>query len=216
MRAISFFNCKKFFSFIFRACLIFGIPSVSVLMTGCTRNVSKIAPVDTVLRNQARSIAGQLEWAEELDSAGLPQKNIQNNSLPLPDALPAINCPAPVFPSLNDFAVLDTRSLDPAAYQALTAFFAQAALKQIEKRKINADFLDDRFVFLPFLLENSFKNIHEVKKIYYAKPSSIEDTLQIPVRLQGENVHTDLQVFMHPKGRSWVIEQIYFGDQTNE
>ncbi len=193
-----------------------GIFSVPVLFTGCAKNVNKIAPVDTVLRNQARSIASQLEWAEELDAAGLPPKNIQSSSLPLPQALPAINCPVPVYPSLKDFSTLDTRTLDPAAYQTLTAFFALAALKQIERRSVSADFLDDRFVFLPFVLENSFRAIHEVKKIYYAKPAAIEETLQIPVRLQGENMHTDLQVFMHQKNGRWVIEQIYFGDQINE
>ena len=204
---------KKFSSiFIF----FFNLFIFSLFIFSCAKNTNKIAPVDTVLRNEAKTIVAQLEWSDELDAGGLPKKDMENDNLPLPEALAIINCSTPIFPSMQDFAILDTRTFDANAFKTLNEFLSDAALKQIEKRQIKADFLDKRFVFLSFILENSFKAVHEVKKIYYAKPILIEETLQIPVRLQGKNVHTDLQVFMHANGGRWVIEQIYFGDQVNE
>ncbi len=182
----------------------------------CKKEVVVFKATESTVKEVVDERVKDKKWEKEIESPKDYVLTLSEISAPLPAGCLAVLPSGNIYPEYKDFGSLDTSRLEYQLLSMLDEFFNKAAFARKEKRVVEAKYLDPSYPFLPYVMQPYFDNLPVVGDIIYGKPSFLDNCIEIPARLIGENKHIDLLIYVLKDKEVWYIEQVVFGEQVNE
>ena len=182
----------------------------------CSKETEVFKATESTVKETVDERVKDKKWEKEIESPKDYVLKLSEISAPLPAGCLAVLPSGNVYPEYKDFGSLDISRLEYQLLNMLDEFFNKAAFARKEKRVVEAKYLDPSYPFLPYVMQPYFDNLPEVGDIIYGKPSFLDNCIEIPARLIGDNKHIDLLIYVLKDKEVWYIEQVIFGEQVNE
>ena len=192
--------------------LLLLLTTIMVLFFSCKKEKPQTPKTPDTLRGKIKELSYGISWSDEIDPEGLPQIERQDLFLQLPLTLLVLPETGAVYPEYDDFGELNLSGVPYSLVKFVESFCRESVCVAAEKRSINAEILDSTYPFLKMILEDEFSSLHEVKSYLVAKPEFYDGVYQVPVRLFGNDKHTDILMFVNNVNEKYQIDQIYFGE----
>ena len=182
----------------------------------CSKETEVFKATESTVKETVDERVKDKKWEKEIESPKDYVLKLSEISAPLPAGCLAVLPSGNVYPEYKNFGSLDTSRLEYQLLNMLDEFFNKAAFARKERRVVEAKYLDPSYPFLPYVMQPYFDNLPEVGDIIYGKPSFLDNCIEIPARLTGDNKHIDLLIYVLKDKEVWYIEQVIFGEQVNE
>ncbi len=182
------------------------------LFFSCKKEKTQTPKIPDTLRGRIKELSYEINWSDEMNPDGLPKLEKQDLFLQLPLTLCVLPETEAVYPEYGDFGELNLSGVPYSLVRFVDSFCRESICVPVDKRRIETDILDSTYPFLKMVLEDELFSLHEVKSYLVAKPEFYDGVYQVPVRLFGNDKHTDILLFVNNVKETFKIDQIYFGE----
>ena len=199
-----------------KSVIILSVCCLLCCFLSCSKEVEVFKATESTVKETVDERIKDKNWENEIESPKDYVLNLTEISAPLPAACLAVLPAGNIYPEYKDFGSLDISRLEYKLLNMLDEFFNKAAFARKDRRVVEAKYLDPSYPFLPYVMQPYFDNLPEVGDIIYGKPTFLDNSIEIPARLTGDNKHIDLLIYVLIDKEVWYIEQVIFGEQVNE
>lgn len=188
------------------------LTTLMFLFFSCKKENSQAPKTPDTLRGRINELSYGISWSDEIDPEGLPKLEKKDLFLQLPLTLCVLPETEAVYPEYDDFGELNLSDVPYSLVKFVDSFCRESVCVAVDKRDIKPDILDSSYPFLEMVLEDELSSLHEVKSYLVAKPEFYDGVYQVPVRLFGNDKHTDILMFVNNINDTYQIDQVYFGE----
>ncbi len=187
-----------------------------LLIFSCTNNSPQInnETTEKTLRSLSVSYENSVNWVDGIETEknnNAQQKLLTKTTKTLDFAFHTINNTKNIYPTIENFTILDTENIPTSLYKKLTEF-----LTSLKAKSINTQYFSNKHKYLKTLTEYNLQDYPQIQNYYIGKATKINTTYEIPVRLLFENQQANCKLYWVEEATEYKIVQIDIGAVTNE